>query len=287
MSQHNDIDRVLDLWLAEGPTQVPDRVFDDAIARVDRQPQHSAWRTRLRIFEMTTSLRLLATAVAIIALVGVGIVVLRPSSSVGEGPSPTVSLAPSQSPTRLPSSGPIEPGRYFIEKGPQSAATFSFTVPAGWMGDSGGLRKHPDDSEREIAWGPTVVEAVFADPCGSNETVTVGPTADDLIGALSTLPGLEVADPVDTTIGDRPGTSVELTVLPTVDVAACDPPIGLQVWVDQAGSYLLVDESVPAVVVTADLEDGRFVLASSRHETTPSADVAELAAILASISFEP
>jgi hypothetical protein len=41
------------------------------------------------------------------------------------------------------------------------------------------------------------------------------------------------------------------------------------------------------VVVTADLEDGRFVLASSRHETTPSADVAELAAILASISFEP
>lgn len=287
MSQHDDLDRVLDLWLAEGPTQVPDRVFDDAIARVHRQPQPSAWRTRLRISEMTTPLRLLATAAAIIALVGVGIAVLRPNSSIGEGPGLTGSLTPSPAPTRLPSSGPIEPGRYFIEKGLQSTATFSFTVPAGWIGDNGGLRKHPDDSEREIAWGPTIVEAVFADPCGSNETVTVGPTGDDLVEAVSALPGLEVADPVDITIGDRPGTSVELTVLPTVDVSACDPPIGLQVWVDQAGSYLIVDDSIPAVVVTADLDDGRFVLASSRRATTPSADVAELEAILASISFEP
>lgn len=287
MSQHNDIDRVLDLWLAEGPTQVPDRVFDDAIARVDRQAQPSAWRTRLRISEMTTPLRLLATAVAIFALVGVGIAVLRPSSNIGQGPGPTASLTPAPSPTRLPTSGPIEPGRYFIEKGLRSTATFSFTVPAGWIGDNGGLRKHPDDSEREIAWGPTVVDAVFADPCGSDETVTVGPTAEDLIAALSELPGVEVADPVDITIGGRPGRSVELTVPPTVDVTACDPPIGLQVWLDQSGSYLVLDATVPTRVVMADLEDGRFMLALSRRQTTPPGDVAEFDAMIDSISFEP
>lgn len=287
MSQHHDIDRVLDIWLAEGPSQVPDRVFDDAIARVDRQAQPSAWRTRLRISDMNTPVRLLAGAVAIVAFVGVGIAVLRPSSNIGQVPGPTVSLAPSPSPTRLPTRGPIEPGRYFIEKGLQSASTISFTMPAGWIGENGGVRKYPDDSEREIAWGPTIVDAVFADPCGSNETVMVGPTADDLIAALSELPGLGVADPVDITIGDRPGRSVELTVPPTVDVTACDPPIGLQVWLDRSGSYMVLDAEAPARVVMADLEDGRFMLGLSRRVTTPSDDVAEFEAILNSISFEP
>jgi hypothetical protein len=286
MSQHHDIDRLLDIWLAEGPTQVPDRVFDDAIARVDRQAQPSARRTRLRISDMNTPVRLLAAAIAIVAFVGVGIAVLRPSSNIGQVPGPTISLAPSPSPTRLPTSGPIEPGRYFIEKGPRSAATFSFTMPAGWIGDEG-LRKYPDDSEREISWGPTIVDAVFADPCGSNETVTVGPSADDLIAALSEMPGLELADPVDITIGDRPGRSFELTVPPTVDVTACDPPMGLQVWLDRSGSYLVLAAEVPARVVMADLEDGRFMLELSRRETTPPDDVAEFEAILASISFEP
>ncbi len=183
--------------------------------------------------------------------------------------------------------GPIEPGRYYIEKGLLSAATFSFTMPAGWSAQNGGPIKHRDDSEREIGWGPTVVDTLFADPCGTDETVAIGPTAEDLIAALSELPGPEVGDPADITLGDQPARSVELTVPPSIDVATCDPPIGLQVWIDRAGNYLIIDANAPARVVAMDVADGRFVLASSRRETTPPEDVAEFEAILASIQFEP
>jgi hypothetical protein len=296
MTQQPDIERLLDHWFAEGPSQVPDRVFDDAVGRLDRQSQTSAWRLRWRNLNVTTPARLAVAAIAIIAVLGAGLVVLRPSSNVGQPPIPTASPSPSPSPSsastvdgaqRLPISGPIEPGRYYIERGPLSAATFSFTVPAGWSAQNGGLVKHRDDSEREIGWGPTVVETLFADPCGTNETVAIGPTADDLIAALAELPGLEVGDPADITIGGQPARSVELTVAPTMDVATCDPPIGLQVWLDRAGSYLLIGPDLPGRIVAMDVAGGRLVLVYGGRESTPPGDVAELDEMLATIQVEP
>ena len=44
MTADRDIERLLDAWFVDGPTQVPDHVFDEAVDRVDRQPQRPAWR---------------------------------------------------------------------------------------------------------------------------------------------------------------------------------------------------------------------------------------------------
>jgi hypothetical protein len=296
MSDDRAFERAMDNWLADGSDRTPLPVVDAVLLAVKTTPQERDLRIPWRTPPMSAPLRL-AAGIAIVAVIGfAALTVFRPGTGPGtvSSPTPSATLVPSPSPTslvdgarRLPITGPIEPGRYYIEKSLWSAATFSFTMPAGWSAQNGGLVKHQDDSEREITFGPAVVDTLFADPCGTNETVAIGPTAEDLIAALSELPGPEVGDPADITIGDRPARSVELTVPPSTDVATCDPPNGLQVWIDRAGNYLILGANVPARVVAMDVADGRFVLASSRRETTPSGDVAELEAILASIQFEP
>ena len=39
MSGKRDIERILDDWLAEGPTEAPDRILSNLDARIQRQPQ--------------------------------------------------------------------------------------------------------------------------------------------------------------------------------------------------------------------------------------------------------
>ena len=39
MTRDHDIERVLDQWFTEGPTQMPDRFLDGTLDRIDRAPQ--------------------------------------------------------------------------------------------------------------------------------------------------------------------------------------------------------------------------------------------------------
>ena len=48
MNQRRDIERLLDHWFADGPTQAPDRVLDVVADRIERQPQRPAWRLHWR-----------------------------------------------------------------------------------------------------------------------------------------------------------------------------------------------------------------------------------------------
>jgi hypothetical protein len=297
MTQRTDIERVLDLWLAEGPTQVPERVFDAAIARVGRQPQHSAWRSRWRTSDMTIPIRLIAAAIAAIAVVGAGLVVLRPGPGVGTPsagavtPSPSPSSVPTSTSVvsgaaRLPRSGALEPGRYFIEEGTSTPTTFSFTVPAGWLAGGSGISQHPDESGREIGFGVAIVDGIFADPCGANEPVAFGVAAQDLLNALGERPGLDVQPSTAIEIDGRPGQLVELAVEADVDIEACDPPIGLQVWRDRGENYLVVGPEVVTRIHTVDLDGERFVLVTSHGLSADPAEIAEIAEIIESIRFE-
>jgi hypothetical protein len=298
MNQRTDIERVLDRWLAEGPTRVPDRVFDDAIARVARQSQPSPWRSRWRTSDMTTPLRLLAAAAAVIAIIGVGLLVLRPTSSVGPRPIPTATLLASPSslprPTssvsdaaRLPIGGELEPGRYFIEEGPATPTTFSFAVPAGWLGGAAGVSRHRDESGREIGFIVAVVDALFGDPCGGNAPVDAGTTAEDLVNRLTERPGLDVTPAEAIELDGRRGQTVELAAETEIDLNTCDPPIGLQVWLDQAGNYLVVGPEVVTRIHTVDVEGERFVLVANHGLSADPGEIAEIAAMIESIRFHP
>lgn len=100
MNDRADIDRVLEVWLGDGPSRMPDRVVDIVAARISHQPQRPSWRgLTWRANHMNGSLRIAAVlaAVLVIGLVGFGLFGPRGSESVG---------APGGSPTTAPSASP-------------------------------------------------------------------------------------------------------------------------------------------------------------------------------------
>ena len=144
MSRERDIERVLEAWLRPGPTVMPDRLFDDVLARIERQPQRRLARVQLRITAMRP-VTLLAAAAAIAVAVGVGVVLLgRPATpDVGAPtPAPSVVTAPSASPAATPSESPAAglPAelRYRWIGAPRPIPALSGTsdvLPLLWMAD--------------------------------------------------------------------------------------------------------------------------------------------------------
>ena len=72
MTQHSDIERLLDHWFKDGPDQAPDRVVDIVTDRIERQSQRPAWRLQRRPFSVNAyaKLAVAAAAVLIVAVVG-------------------------------------------------------------------------------------------------------------------------------------------------------------------------------------------------------------------------
>ncbi len=93
MTREQDIERVLDQWFAEGPTQMPSRFLDDTLERIDRAPQHRLARLQTRLPTMTvTARRAAVAAVMVIAIgAGAGVVVMTRAPGVGGQPTPTSS----------------------------------------------------------------------------------------------------------------------------------------------------------------------------------------------------
>jgi hypothetical protein len=92
MTRDQDMDRVLESWLAEGPTQMPSRLLDETLDRIDRDGPRRLAALRSRLPHMTVTARLAAVAAAIVIAVGVGFVVPR-LPGVGTA-SPTGAAAP-------------------------------------------------------------------------------------------------------------------------------------------------------------------------------------------------
>jgi hypothetical protein len=96
MNRRRDIDRVLDAWLVDGSSQMPDRLFEAVLDRVERTPQRRRPWSNLRVPPMTTRLFLASAAVIAIAVGAVGFAALNgPSDGVPPGSSPTPSPSPS------------------------------------------------------------------------------------------------------------------------------------------------------------------------------------------------
>jgi hypothetical protein len=107
MNRERDIERVLDAWLQPGPTVMPDRLFDDVLERIDRQPQRRLARLQTRITTMRPT-TLFAVAAALVVAVGAGIVLLgRPSAPDVAAPTPVPSVAPA--PSASPAATPTSP----------------------------------------------------------------------------------------------------------------------------------------------------------------------------------
>jgi hypothetical protein len=73
MTRDQEIERVLDRWFTEGPTQMPDRFLVDTLDRIDRAPQHRLARLQSRLPAVHPYLGYAAAAV-VVAVAGLGAV---------------------------------------------------------------------------------------------------------------------------------------------------------------------------------------------------------------------
>jgi hypothetical protein len=86
MTRDQDIDRVLDQWFIEGPTQMPSRFLSDTLDRIDRAPQHRLAGLQTRLLVMNPYVRLAAAAGVVLAA-GLGAAALTQTGGVGSAPS--------------------------------------------------------------------------------------------------------------------------------------------------------------------------------------------------------
>ncbi|HSL97587.1 MAG TPA: hypothetical protein VK831_03350 [Candidatus Deferrimicrobiaceae bacterium] len=214
MSAERDANRIVRSWLREDGRERADRVLRQVLEIVDTTPQRRPWWPTRRIVDMPTYAKLPAAAAAVVVVAVIGISLLPGAGFGGPGPTPTPTAAPSPSlragPTpivdALPSTGPLEAGRYSFS---QNGVHFSLDLPtAGWT--SGGVSVAPDggmltkmDRTAERVWLLLwSIDGVYADPCNNVPAPPVSPSAAALAAAVAGMPGLDVATlPVAMTLG--------------------------------------------------------------------------------------
>lgn len=296
MSTNRDFDRVAGAWLAEGPSELADRVLDAALDEVHLTNQRHRLTVPWRTLVMNASLRLVA-AIAVIAVAGLaafGALSRGPDVGSQPTPSPTTQPAPTPSPTPKPIAGgttKLDPGRYrftFIPPGAAAPFPMSITVPSGWSGFGFGIGKDygPLDADAGPALGVWEITNRYVDPCTDHTLVdpAPGPSIDELIDALVSQPGVEAGPPTDVTVDGYLGKFVELTV--TIDIGACGYQ-GFWLWASPDGDRRFVQGSNEMNrIYVLDIDGVRHTFYARIPARTTAGDRAELEAIIDSVDIE-
>jgi hypothetical protein len=105
MTRHFDVDRALEDWLAEGPSQLPDRAIEAIVRQLDQTQQRKHWWLpgREPMNRMILTIGGVAAAIAL-TLVAFGMYfgLNTGAPGVGGAPSPTPTVQPTVAPTPVP-----------------------------------------------------------------------------------------------------------------------------------------------------------------------------------------
>ena len=231
MTQQREIERVLDVWLADGPTEVPDRVFDVVIDRIERQPQRPGWQVRDDASLRRAARPLLAVAaVIVVAVLGINLLPLMSNGIGGATPSPSPSPSPSPaaSPSAEPSRTPaansltreswdaLDPGTYVHDLTPPRV---TFTVPSGWwlttdFAPGFGIRPEAFQTDEGLRVWFDMRLTVNDAACTEAPDPALGHTVDDLVTGFTTRPGVVATDPQPVSIGGLDGQWFDLQLAP-------------------------------------------------------------------------
>ena len=243
MTARRNPDVLIDAFLAEGLTDLPDRAFDVVRSDIHRTRQRvvlGPWREP----NVLTPIRLAIAAAIVVVAAGIAWsqINARPPE-VGGQPTAAPSATPVRSATpATPLSGAnaaLVPGRYAIDYGgvpgsDGSGPTIEFDVSAsGWHDvDPASVEYVYLDA---VSYGPAFgvwnITTAAADPCAAYEAATppIGPGVEDLLEALATQSGIKAGPLTPVTIDGYAGSYVELTV--EADIGGC--PDGFFTWGSQ------------------------------------------------------
>jgi hypothetical protein len=217
MTDERDIERILEHWLADGPSRSPDRIFEAVAERIERQPQRPAWRIDLRTIDMNKLLAAAAiAAVLVVAVVAGGVIGRGTASGVG-APAAT----PEQTPKATASTQPTSVASPVVDRHPLRWS-FVGTLPEGWTQDGVGTF---------VAEGISIEiqpdRSVMASDCQLRPEEGIGKSAKEIVDALAARPGLDSSDRQAATIGGLSGEQVDLIISPdwTQSCPGWDPPV--------------------------------------------------------------
>jgi len=238
MTSERDIERLLDRWFTERPTDVADRVLDEVADRIGRQPQQRAWRVLRRDSHVNSYLKPLLAVAAVVVIAVAGVAFLGQPSDSGVGgavtpapsPSPAASTLPSATPSAAPSAGAVLPPWYTTSETPSGPGIlsagghttrsfmpgFTFSVPDGWVNDTDsvdffGLFPDTPANQAQFARSEGLAQSmamsVYPSPWFTCESVenNRGATAAEMVAAAMANEALAVSDPVDVAIGGLTG----------------------------------------------------------------------------------
>jgi hypothetical protein len=307
MTSERDIERVLDHWFTERPTQVADHVLDEVADRIARQPQQPAWRVSRRDTHVNSYLKPLLAVAAVVLIAVVGYSLLPREQGVG-GPAPTPSPAPTRTPSATPvvqdlPEGAVAAGTYKTTPlGSLPGLTATFTVPDGWQGFQKWAILGPNGTEAPTGIGVGFLRAdgLFGDPChwdvdgtgspGQPGDVEVGPTVDDLVAALQANGSYTTSTPVPVMVDGYAGQRIDVHVPAGLDLTSCDKDAETAHYYLLGGAEGGLYAQGPGQIFhdwILDVDGDRVIVGYNDYETTPAADRAAAEAIIDSMSFGP
>jgi hypothetical protein len=208
MTTRGDVELVLDRWLAEGPTQIADRVVLGALETVEdtTQLRGSRW---LPMNDLANQIRILAIAAAVAIVIGGGALLalaLRSGPSVGAMPTPTATA----------SGVTLNSGREFTPP-------FILTGKDGWYQIGAGgpgtafFAEGPNEPRGPNAFTLALIRPTQVLPVGGGPAQAL---PADLIAWLQSRSDLVLQTPTIAEVGGIPATAVKGTVVPTAKVNA-------------------------------------------------------------------
>ena len=227
MSEQQEIERLVDSWLADGPTQLPEHAIASIFTQLEQSKQRRSWWLPGGIQMNRMTLAIGGVAAIVIAVAATGIYLGRNDPGVGGSPSPAASDTPIETLAPaglLQSVGAVAEGAYFHDR--VTDYRYTFTVPAaGWsaLGGNGVARGEETGDSPNFAgfsmWGP--VASLYTDAChwGVSERT---PTDGDFASAIARLEGFETSGPTDTNVGSHSAQHVRLTLPSGVNFSECD-----------------------------------------------------------------
>jgi hypothetical protein len=218
MSTERDAARIVESWLEEGPSVLPDRVLDAVLADLPAARQRPAgWLARRFPIMNSSAFRYGIAAVGVVILVVLGVNLLPGGGTGTPASTPTPTPAATPVPVIFPAEGPLSRGRHEVS---QDDARFTVDITTdGWVSDGLGTESGGTFSKNGGGGSPVgawllfwSVDGVYADPCGHVPADAAGSSAADLAAAVAGIPELDTSAPSDTTIGGFPAKMVEVVV---------------------------------------------------------------------------
>jgi hypothetical protein len=305
MTRQFDADRILEDWLADIPSRLPDRVVEAIVADIDRTPQRMRFGLPRRE-DMNRLAFALGTVAAglLVVLVGLGLFYNQPGvggPGASPSPSPTAdptatqhateaptaepSLAPAATP--LPRSQALEEGTYYTDVGRHR---LTFTVSDAWTSfEHWALmvdEAEPPSGAFLMFHGG--VKNVYADACQWVDTQlspSPGPSIDDFAAALTAVEDRTVSEPTEVIVGGHRALYLQVRA-PEIDFASCHDGQFTGVVADTYDIWHISPGETWDVWLI-DVDGARFFINSIRYPDTPSEIVDEIAEIVASLELEP